>query len=140
MKRVLTVMAIVATSVALSGVALAWGPGMGPGWRGAGAGGPGWTGGGPMMGGGPGWMGGGCGGFRGAGGQAAQISEDKAREIATEYVQKYFTGFSIERILPSTGRLHTMYQVEMKGPKGETRYFHVTPWGGVRAWGPPAAS
>jgi hypothetical protein len=106
-----------------------------------------------MMGGGPmmrgGWgpgAGAGPGGCPGAAAARdsepapAAITEEKAKEIATEYVGKYFPGFTIERVLPFSGRLHTMYQVELKGPKGESRYLRVNPWGGVRPWGPPVAS
>jgi len=38
-------------------------------------------------------------------------------------------------VLPFTGHMGTAYQAELKGPKGETRVLHVTPWGGVRPFG-----
>ncbi|MBI2216888.1 MAG: PepSY domain-containing protein [Candidatus Rokubacteria bacterium] len=147
MKRVLGVTLAVALIGGLAGVALAWGPGMGPGWRGAAAGGygPGWMmGGGRMMGGGGGFEPGGCpgAGFAAGGAPGAPaeaITEEKAKEIASEYVSKYFKGYTVERIVPFTGRFQTMYQVELKGPKGETRILHVNPWGNVRPWGPPTA-
>ncbi len=137
MKRVMSVVLAVAL-VAVAGVVFAQGPGGGPmmGGRGWGMGpGPGMMG---PGGAGAGWA---CPGW--AGGAAAApteaITEEKAKELATEYVNKYFKGFTVERVLPFTGRLHTMYQVELKGPKGETRYLHVNPWGAVRPYGPFAA-
>jgi hypothetical protein len=152
MKRVLSAMVAVGLITGLAGVALAWGPGMGPGWRGAADGGPGpgWMGGGPMMGRGA-MMGaragmgpGACpmwGGAAGtsAGAPAEPITEEKAKAIATEYVAKYFQGYTVERVVPFTGRFRTMYQVELKGPNGESRLLHVTPWGGVRPFGRPTA-
>jgi hypothetical protein len=148
-KRVLSVIAAVAMIAGLSGVALAWGPGMGPGWRGAGSGGPGpgGMGGGPMMmmgasgGMGPGAcpMAGAAGTGSAAGAPAEPITEEKAKEIATEYVSKYYQGYTVERVVPFTGRFRTMYQVEIRDPAGDTRVLHVNPWGGVRPFGPPVA-
>lgn len=98
-----------------------WGPGMGPGMMG-----PGWG-----QGMGPGMM-------RGYGpygnteyGQGESISHDKAKEIAAQYTEKYLNGFTVERVLPFTGMRHTMYSVELKGPKGEVRFLRINPWGGV---------
>ena len=135
MRRMLSVTLAVVMLLGLAGVALAqgpgWGRGMGMGWGGPG-GGPGGC---PMA-----YGAGGVGG-PGAGQPAEAITEDKAKELATEYAGKYFKGFTIERVLPSTGRFRTMYQVELKGPKGETRYLHVNPWGGIRPFaGAPLAS
>ncbi len=67
---------------------------------------------------------------------ATQVTEEKAKEIATEYTKKYLTGFTVERILPFTGMHHTMYQVEVKGPKDEIRTLHINPWGQVMPFGP----
>ncbi|MBI1736213.1 MAG: hypothetical protein HYR51_13655 [Candidatus Rokubacteria bacterium] len=101
---------------------------------------------GPMMGGGPGGgrfaamqgrMGGGygpgagCPGFAGDA-AASAVNEEQATALANEYTAKHFKGYTVERVLPFQGRLHTAYQVELKGPSGETRTLHVTPWGGVR--------
>jgi hypothetical protein len=136
MKRVLSVTLAVALVAGLAGAALAFGPGMGAGWRGAGG-----MGGGPMgMGGGPGScpMAASAVTAPGAPAAATPITEDKAKEIATEYAAKYFKGFTVERVLPFAGRLHTAYQVELKGPKGETRILHVNPWGNVRPFRAPA--
>lgn len=145
MKRMTSVMLAVALVVVLAGAALAfpgrgpmmgWGGGMGPQMMGPGAGmGPGAMGGagGPAT----------CPGMAGAGAAAtpqAQITEEKAKELATEYATKYFAGYTVERVLPFAGRFHTMYQVELKGPKGETRTLHVNPWGQVRPFGPLAAT
>lgn len=140
MKKAMSVVLAVALVGVLAGAALAHGPGWGP-----------------MMGGGRGWMaGGGSGSMMGRGGPeygaeacpawsageagTEAITEEKAKELATEYANKYFAGFTVERVLPFTGRFRTMYQVELRGPKGETRYLHVNPWGGVRPFGPLAAT
>jgi hypothetical protein len=61
----------------------------------------------------------------------AGISPDKAQEIAKEYADKYLKGFTVERVLPFSGMRHTMYGVELKGPKSEVRYLRINPWGGV---------
>ena len=157
MRRMLSVTLAVAMLLGVAGVALAqgpgWGRGMGMGWGGHGYGpqgmGPGmmWGaqgGGRGGPGGGPGACpmayGGGVGG-PGAGQPQEQITEEKARDLATEYAGKYFKGFTVERVLPFTGRFRAMYQVELRGPKGETRYLHVNPWGGIRPFaGAPLAS
>jgi hypothetical protein len=129
MKKALSVTLTVALVATLTGVALAWGPGMGPramGW-------------GPGHGMGPGMMGAGnCPGFaanQGAGTEKA-VTEEGAKKAATEYAAKYFPGYTVERVLPFAGRFATMYRVELKGPKGETRVMHVNPWGNVMPFGP----
>jgi len=158
MRRMLSVTLAVVMLLGLAGVALAqgpgWGRGMGMGWgygpqgmgpgmgpgmmRGAQGGGWGGPGGGPGA--CPMAYGGGVGG-PGAGQPQEQITEEKARDLATEYAGKYFKGFTVERVLPFTGRFRAMYQVELRGPKGETRYLHVNPWGGIRPFaGAPLAS
>jgi len=108
-----------------------------PGW---GGGGPGWMGGRMgMMGGGPGT----CPGFAAAtegAPTATAVTEEKATTLATEYAAKYFKGYTVERVLPFEARRGTAYQVELKGPKGETRMLHVNPWGAVRPFGPLAAA
>lgn len=101
-----------------------------PGYWGQGGPGPGW---------GAGWgQGMGPGMMRGYGpygspeyGPGEAISLDQAKEIAKQYTEKYLKEFSVEHVLPFTGMRHTMYGVELKGPKGETRYLHINPWGGV---------
>jgi len=107
---------------------------------------------GPMTGGmgqgmmmGPGMMGGqaakwSCPGMAAAGATQAQITEEKAKELATEYAAKYLKGFTIERVLPFAGHMGTAYQIELKGSKGETKVLHVNPWGAVRPFGPVAAT
>jgi hypothetical protein len=138
MKRALGVMVVMAVVVAMSaGVALAWGPGMWSGQMGPGYG--------PMMGRG---MMGGVGGFGGGAGVCpglaagtpevpdAAVTESRARELATEYADKYFPGYKVERVLPFTGRFATMYQVELQGPSGETRVLHINRWGNVMPFGP----
>lgn len=142
MRRLVSVAVGVAMVGALAGIALA----AGPGWGGPGHMGPGWgrmMGGQGAQGGCPMWQGGGQpGGAWGGPGPGAQeqITEEKAREIAQEYTGKYYQGFTVERVVPFQGRFRTAYQVELKGPKGETRYFHVNPWGGVRPLGGPVAT
>jgi hypothetical protein len=130
MKRFLAVVVAVAASAALVGTAFAqagyggmgrgmWGGGMGPG----------------MMGGGGQFN---CPGAAAYGqGQAAQITEEQAKELAQQYADQYLKGFTVERVLPFTGRGGTMYSVEMKGPEGQVRSFHVNPWGNVMPFGGP---
>ncbi len=144
MKKTVSVMLAVPIVVALSSVAFAWGPGMGYG-MGSGMGygmggygmGPGAMGWGRGAGVGPGA--GICPGFAGpnaATSNETAVTEEQAKKAATEYVAKYFPGYTVERVLPFTGRFATMYQVELKGPKGETRVLHVNPWGNVIPFGP----
>ncbi len=147
MKRVLSVALVVTVVVVLAGAAFAqmgsgWMAGrMGPGMMGAGMG-PGMLG--------PGMMGGGtgpggqadqrnCPGLT-AGGQqapAAQITEEKAKEIAQQYADQYLKGFTVDKVLPFTAMHGTMYSVELKGPEGQVRTFHVNPWGNVMPFGGP---
>ena len=95
--------------------------------------------GGGMM--GPGMMGGagqaGCPGMAAAGAGQTQITEEKAKELAQGYADKYLKGFTVEKVLPFTGMHGTMYSVELKGPSDETRTFHVNPWGAVMPFGGP---
>ncbi|OGK82696.1 MAG: hypothetical protein A2X52_12000 [Candidatus Rokubacteria bacterium GWC2_70_16] len=154
MKRTLSVALAAGVVALLAGAALAQmgggpaGGGMGPGMMGGGMGrgmmgggmmGPGMMGGGTM---GPGMMGGaagqsGCPGAAAAGNQAAQITEDKAKELAQQYADSYLKGFTVERVLPFTGGHGTMYSVELKGPDGQFRTFHINPWGNVMPFGGP---
>lgn len=134
MKKVLSIIAVAGGLTVLTGVALAqWGggPGGGPG--------RGWYGGmgpGMMRGGGPGWMGGG-GPCAGATEATTEITEEKAKELATAYADRYLKGFAVERVLPFTGRFHTMYSVELKNEAGEVRTLHVNPHGNVMPFGGP---
>lgn len=134
MKKLLTIIAVAGGLTVLTGAAFAqWGGGPGPGM------GRGWYGGmgpGMMGGGGPGWMAGGgpCAGFTGA---ATEITADKAKELATAYADRYLKGFTVERVLPFTGRFHTMYSVELKNEAGEVRTLHVNPYGNVMPFGGP---
>jgi hypothetical protein len=150
MKRLMAMLITVAMVGALAGIAYAQGPHgpgrMGMGWGAAqGEQGPGGMGGrmammhGRMAGGGPEAC-----PFMGAAGTETPaaateaVTEDKAKELATAYVDKYLKGFTIERVLPFQGRRAMAYQVELKGPKGEKRILHVNPWGHVRPFGPLA--
>lgn len=135
MKRLVGVSLAVAATGLLAGAALA--QQAGPGGFGHGAMMLTGRGAGGMMGGGPGWAG--CPGG-GATAATAQITEGKARELATQYAEKYLSGFTVERVLPFTGMHHTMYQVELKGPAGERRTLHINPWGNVMPFGGPVAA
>jgi hypothetical protein len=142
MKRFVSVALVVAVVGVLAGAALAQ--------MGSGNAGPMGMMGGGMMGMGPGMMGqgmmggttgqAGCPGMTAAGTPAttAQITEDKAKELATQYTEKYLKGFAVERVLPFTGMHMAMYQAELKGPAGETRFLHINPWGAVMPFGGPA--
>lgn len=68
---------------------------------------------------------------------AAEITEEKAKELASAYADKYLKGFAVERVLPFTGRLHTMYSVELKNSAGEVRTLRVNPFGNVMPFGGP---
>lgn len=128
MKKLLSISAIVAV-LGLVTVVYAHGPGgYGRGW----GMGPG------MMGGqfGPGASG--CPGF-GAAAQAQTITADQAKELAQQYADQYLKGFTVEKVLPFTGMHHTMYSVELKGPKDEIRTLHINPWGNVIPFGGPVA-
>jgi hypothetical protein len=136
MKRILGVTLAVAVVVVLAGAAVAFmGGGAGTPMAGGMAGmGPGMMGGG-MMGGTTGQTD--CPGMTAVGTTttATPITEEKARELATQYTEKYLKGFAVERLLPFTGMHMTMYQAELKGPAGETRTLHINPWGNVMPFG-----
>ncbi len=135
MKRLISVAVagLIVAGVSVAAAQPGWGPmaGRGPGWMMQG-------GGGPMMqgGGGPGM----CAGFGAAAATSEAITEEKATALATEYAAKHFKGYTVERVLPFEGRFRTAYQVELKGPKGEARVLHVSPWGAVRPFAPLAAA
>ena len=129
MKKLLGTIALAGAFLLLGGAAMAqWGGGPGRGYGGMGPG--------MMRGGGPGWMAGG-GPCAGATNAAAEITEDKAKELATAYADQYLKGFTVERVLPFTGRFHTMYSVELKNAAGEVRTLHVNPFGNVMPFGGP---
>jgi hypothetical protein len=46
-------------------------------------------------------------------------------------VDEKLKGFTIEKVVPSTGMPRTMYTIELKGPKGESKTLHVSPFGHV---------
>jgi len=126
MKKLLSAIAVAGSLTLLGGVALAQWGGPGRGYGGMGM----------MRGGGPGWMAGG-GPCTGAANAGAEITEDKAKELATAYAEQYLKGFTVERVLPFTGRFHTMYSVELKNAAGEVRTLHVNPFGNVMPFGGP---
>ncbi len=127
MKRFLILIIGGAALLAVAGIAAAqWGGGPGAGWGGMGPG---------MMHGARGWMGAGgpCQSSQGA--TAAEITPEKAKELAQEYADKYLAGFKVERALPFTGRFRTMYSVELRNEAGEFRTLHVNPYGRVMPFG-----
>lgn len=129
MKKLVSAVVVVGVLAVFAGAALAHGPGMM--WR---------MGMGPGAGAGPGTMGGPCGGWGAQAAAPEAVTEEKARALATEYAATYLKDYTVERVLPFQGRFRTAYQVELKGPKGETRVLHVNPWGQVRPFGPLAAA
>ncbi len=134
MRKVLGVLVAVALVVALAGAALAYmgGQGMGPGAMGQGRMmGPGGQG--KMMG-GPGMMGSAnCPGMTAEGVAATAITQEKAAEIAKEYVEKSLPGYTVEKVTPFPVRHGTLtaWSVDLKGPKGEGTVLHITPFGAV---------
>jgi hypothetical protein len=152
MRRLLIVILAGSVVVVLAGAAFAqmhgpWsamggrGPMMGQAMMGQGMMGPGAMGGPRMMGPRAGqagesgdWQ---CPMFGGQAAAAAQVTEERAKELAQQYADDHLKGFTVERVLPFTGRRGTMYSVELKGPDGQARTFHVTPWGNVMPFGGP---
>ena len=133
MKRVLIATLPVVVVALLVGVAFAQ-MGRGPMAGGMGMMGPGMVGGG-MMGTTAGQAG--CPGITGTDTAATPITEEKAKEVAQQYADRYLKGFTVEKILPFTGMHGTMYSIELKGPQDEVRTFHVNPWGNVMPFGGP---
>jgi hypothetical protein len=126
MKTVLTVTVTIVAMVVLAGAALAFmGPSHGPGGMGHAM----------MMRMGPQMMAQGAGpmgpGMHGGAMNATQVSEDQAKAIAQKYVDEQLKGFTVEKVVPSTGMPRTMYTVELKGPKGESKTLHISPFGHV---------
>jgi hypothetical protein len=132
MRRILSAAVVAASVLLVAGAALAY---MGPGRMGMG---PGY-----VM--GPGMMGGAaapaaCPGMAAALRQApARVTQEEAKALVEEYAKEYLPGFTVERVLPFGGGRMLTYQVELKGPKGETRTFHVNPWGNVMPFPGPVA-
>ncbi len=146
MKKILGVALAAVLVLGAGGAAMAWwgGPGMGYGYGpgmmgygfpeqgggwGPGAMGPrgGWGRGGYGPGGGPCW-----GGNQGAAGvNAPAIDEAKAKEIASDYVSKSLPGYTVEKLVRFERPRGPMYQVEVKGPKGEVGYLTINPFGYV---------
>jgi hypothetical protein len=126
MKRMVGLMAVVAALALFATAALAF---MGPGNMGMGPG---------MMGMGHGMMYGatGCPGMM-AGTPAAAIGEDKVKALVEEYATSHLPGYTVEKVLPFTGRHGTAYSVELKGPNAEMRVLHVNPFGEVMPFGGP---
>jgi hypothetical protein len=128
MKKLLSVAVVAGGLMLIGSAALAqWGGGPGRGGMGPGF----------MAGGGRGWMAGGapCAGAANAG---AEVTEEKAKELATAYADQHLEGFTVDRVLPFTGRFRTMYAVELKNSAGEVRTLHVNPFGNVMPFGGPS--
>ena len=149
MKKVLGVALAAVLVLGVGSAAMAWwgGPGMGYGY-GMGYSPQGQAGGwgpGAMMGARGGWGPGGgfgpgagpCWGWnRGATGvNATTIDEAKAKEIATDYVSKNLPGYNVEKLVRFERPRGPMYQVEVKGPKGEVGYLTINPFGYVMPLG-----
>lgn len=66
---------------------------------------------------------------------ATAIDEAKAKEIATDYVNKNLPGYTVEKLEAFQRPRGTMYSVELKGPKGEVRHIHINPFGNVMPFG-----
>ncbi len=134
MKKILGVALAVVMALTVTGFAMAQaGPDQGYGPRGGMMGwGPGGSGhrGGFGPGGGPCWNRQG-----GAPASATAIDETKAKQIATDYVTKNLPGYQVDKLVKFDRPRGSMYQVEVKGPKGELQYLHINPWGYVRALG-----
>ncbi len=131
MKKVLSTVAVAGGLALLTSVAMAhWSDAPGGGRFGG-------MGPGMMGGGGRGWMAGSapCADVTGA---ATEVTEEKAKELATAYAGQHLKGFTVERVLPFTGGVHTMYSVELKNNAGELRTLHVNPWGNVMPFGGPS--
>ncbi len=125
MKRLVSVVVAAMVLAGLAGGALA---GMGPAVMGMGPG---------VMGMGPGMMGGGgCPGMV-ATGTGTPVTEERAKALAQEYADTYLKGYTVEKVLPWTGRHGTMYSVELKGPGDEVRVLHINPFGAVMPFGGP---
>ena len=122
MRKALAVLLAGTAVLLLAGLAFAQ---MGP-WRehGWGQPGPGW---GPM-GPGMGW---------GQTAPATPITEENAKQLAQQYVDRYLRGFSVDKVLPFAESYGTAYSVELKGPQDEVRILHVSPWGDVMPVGGP---
>ena len=132
MKTVLTVAVTIAAMIALVGAAVAFmGPGHGPDGMSHGM----------TMQMGPHMMAQGAGpmgpGMHGGAMNATRVSEDQAKAIAQKYVDEQLKGYTIEKVVPSTGMPRTMYTVELNGPMGESRTLHISPFGHVMPFPTP---
>ncbi len=56
-----------------------------------------------------------------------KFTEEKARELAQQYAQKYLPGFKVERMIPFAA-YQTLYSVELQNHCGETRTLRVNPF------------
>ena len=71
---------------------------------------------------------------------ATQVSEEQAKAIAQKYVDEQLKGYTIEKVIPSSGMPRTMYTVEAPGlPKRESKTLHISPFGHVMPFLVPQA-
>jgi hypothetical protein len=69
---------------------------------------------------------------------AAQITAEKAKDVAQQYAAANFTGFTVDKVQPFTSMMGmTMYSVDLKGPNQEFRTIYLNPWGNVMPGGEP---
>ncbi len=62
----------------------------------------------------------------------AQITQEKAKDIAQRYANSYLKGFTVKTVSPVTGMMGmTMYSVDLRGPNDDVRTLYVNPWGVV---------
>ena len=61
----------------------------------------------------------------------ADFSEEEARERVQSYFDKFFLDYEVVQVLPSVGRNHVMYVVQIFEPSGELRTVHINLWGDV---------
>ena len=127
MRRFLSIVLPAAAVVLVAGVAFAQ---MGGGMMGGGTMGGGTMGGSAAQ--------GGCPGMTSDGTPTQQITDEKARDLAQKYADKYLQGFTVDKVLPFTGMHMRMYSVELKGPKDEVRVLHINAWGNVMPFGGPS--
>ena len=68
---------------------------------------------------------------------ATQVREDEAKAIARKYVDEQLTGYTIEQVTQAPGGCGRC-TVRLKGPKGEGKTVHMSPFGRVMHWGATA--
>ncbi len=60
----------------------------------------------------------------------AQITQERAKDIAQRYADSYLKGFTVVTMSAVSGMTGmTTYAVDLKGPHDEVRTIHVNAWG-----------